>query len=277
MKKFITLGLMLSSLNAFSQSYLILNNGVTLTTDKAGYLYDFNHFRIPYKVSVNGGQFHVEDKKLSTVDTSGFLYEKGFKVDKIKGKGLNFLINDDNHLVTIDEKGFYYEYDKDAKIFKSAIAYGGNFFLVKPNSRKPQVDLYTVNSKGNYFKIDVAGLNPADIKTVGGTFFQTKNGVVYTVSKDGFVYSKPEIKVGAIVKAGGNYLIDSSNKLYTISEDGFLMLPVLPANIKVATVQKLGSNYMIDSEGRVFTVDNKGNMHERTIAHDLTNAKILSI
>lgn len=277
MKKIITLGLMLSSLNAFSQSYLILNNGVTLTTDKAGFVYDFNHFRIPYKVTINGGQFHVEDKKLSTVDTAGFLYEKDLKVEKVKGKGLNFLINDDNHLVTIDEKGFYYEYDKDDKIFKKAIAFGGNYFLVKENSRKPKVDLYTINSKGNYFKIDVAGLNPADIKTVGGTFFQTKNGVVYTVSKDGFVYAKPEVKVASIVKSGGNYLIDSTNKIFTVTDDGFLMLPVLPLNIKVTDIQKLGANYMIDSEGRIFVVDDKGNMHERTIAHDLTNAKILSL
>ena len=276
MKKIITLGLMLSSLSAFSQSYLILNNGVTLTTDKAGFLYDFNHFRIPYKVTVNGGQFHVEDKKLSTVDTAGFLYEKNFKVDRVKGKGLNFLINDDNHLVTVDEKGFFYEYDKDDKVFKKAIAFGGNFFLVK-EGRRSKVDLYTVNNKGNYFKIEVAGLDPADIQTVGGTFFQTKNGVVYTVSKDGFVYAKPEVKVASIVKSGGNYLIDSTNKIFTVTEDGFLMLPVLPLNIKVATVQKLGANYMIDSEGRIFVVDDKGNMHERTIAHDLSNAKILSL
>jgi hypothetical protein len=277
MKKIITVGLMLSSLNAFSQSYLILNNGVTLTLDKAGYVYDFGHFRIPYKVTVNGGLFHVEDKKLSTVDSAGFLYEKDMKIDKIKGKGLNFLIKDDSHLVTIDSKGFYYEYDKDDKIFKKATAFGGNFFLVKENSRKNIVDLYTVNDKGNYFKIEVAGLNPADITTVGGTFFQTKNGVVYTVSKDGFVYAKPEIKVGTIVKAGGNYLIDSTNKIYTVTEDGFLMLPILPANIKVSLVQKLGSNYMIDSEGQIFVVDEKGNMHERSVAHDLSNTKILSI
>lgn len=277
MKNFITLGLLLASFNAFSQSYLILNNGVTLTTDKAGFVYDFNHFRIPYKVTINGGQFHVEDKKLSTVDTSGFLYEKNFEVKKVKGKGLNFFVNDDNHLVTIDEKGFYYEYDKDDKIFKSAVAFGGNFFLVKPNSRKPNIDLYTVNTKGNYFKIDVPGLNPADIKTVGGTYFQTKSGVVYTVSKDGFVYAKPEVKVGSIVKAGGNFLIDSTNKIFTVTDDGFLILPVLPMNIKVMTVQKLGSNYMIDSEGRIFTVDAQGNMHERKTDHDLTDAKILSL
>lgn len=268
---------MLLSLNAYSQSYLILGNGVTLTTDNEGNIYDFNQFRAPYKVSINGGQFHVEDKKLSTVDLSGFLYEKDYKVDKIKGKGLNFFVKSDYRLVTIDSQGFYYDYGKDEKLFRKAINYGGNFFLIKPNSRKPQVDLYTVNDKGNYYKMDVEGLNPADIVRVGGRFFQTKDGVTYTVSREGYVYSKAEIPAEAIVKAGGNYFIDSMNRIYTVTDDGLLILPILPANLVVSDIQNLGSNYMIDSEGRIFTVDSKGNMSERTVNHDLINSKVLSL
>jgi hypothetical protein len=134
-----------------------------------------------------------------------------------------------------------------------------------------------VNEKGNYFKINVPGLNPFDIVTIGGTFFQTRNGTTYTVSKDGFVYSKNEQRVGAIKKSGGNFFIDDKGFLFTVSEEGFLMLPVLPANIKVSDIQKIGANYMIDSQGRVFTVDKVGNMAERTINHDLTSAKVLSI
>lgn len=278
MKKFLVAGMMLASMNVFSQSYLILNNGITLTTDNAGFVYDFGHFRVPYKVTLNGGQFLVENQKLSTVDTAGFLYEKSLKVEKVKAKGLNYFVNDDNKLITIDQKGFFYEYDKDAKsVFKKISGMGGNFFTVRPDDRKPIIDLYTVNNTGNYFKINVPGLNPADITTIGGTYFQTRAGVVHTVSKDGFVYAKPEVKVGAIKKLGGNFLIDSANMLFTVSEDGFLMLPVLPANIKVADIQKVGSNYMLDSEGRIFVVDKVGNLVERTINHDLRNAKILSL
>lgn len=276
MKKFLAVAATLLSMNSFAQSYLILNNGVTLTTDKAGFIYDFGHFRVPYKVTLAGGQFHVEDKKLSTVDTAGFLYEKTMKVDKaVKGKGLNYFINDDSKLVTVDTKGFFYELED--KAFKKAQAFGGNFFLVKPDDKKAIVDLYTVNEKGNYFKMNVAGLNPFDIVTLGGSFFQTRAGVTYTVSKDGFVYPKTELKVGAIKKAGGNFFVDDKGLLFTVSEEGFLMLPVLPANIKVADIQKVGANYMIDSEGRIFIVDKVGNMVERTINHDLRNAKILSI
>lgn len=273
MKKLIAAGLMLASMSTFAQSYLILNNGVTLTTDKAGFVYDFGHFHLPYKVNHAGGQFLIEDNKLLTVDVSGFLYEKGKKVEKVRAKGSNFVITDDNKIITIDSKGFFYEFED--KAMKKVTSFGGNFFLVKPDDKKLNVDLYTINDKGNYFKIAVEGLNPADITVMGGSFFQTKSGVVFTISKDGFVFSKKDQAVGTIVKSGGNFFIDSTGKLFTVSDAGFLMLPVLPANIKVADVQKLGANFMLDSEGRIFTVDATGAMFERTVNHDLRNTRIL--
>ena len=179
-------------------------------------------------------------------------------------------------MLTVDDKGFVYEYEEDDSIFKKAIAFGGNFFTVKPEKRKPDVDLYTISGNGNYFKLKVDGLNPSDIETFGGSFFQTKSGALYTISKAGFVFAKPEVKTGKVVKAGGNYFIDSNNFLYTISEEGLLVLPVLPANIKVSEVVKLGSNYMIDNRGRIFVVDKAGALYERTIDHELLNTKVLS-
>ena len=276
MKKILIISLIFSSLNAFSQSYLILNNGVTLTTDNKGFLYDFGHFHLPYKVNLNGGRFFVEDNNLLTVDSSGFLYNKLFKVGKVKVKGTHFIINEENELITIDSNGFYYVFDKDGKTFKKVIAYGGNFFVVKPDDKKQLLDIYAVNDKGNYFKVSVEGLNLADIIFLGGSFFQTKNGVIHTVSKDGFIFSKKDIKVGSIVKSGGNYFIDSDNTLFTVSEDGPLNMPVIPVNLKINKIIKTGSNYMIDSEGRIFTVDHSGQVLERTSVHDLSSVKIIS-
>ena len=274
MKNFLLAGAMLLSFNAFSQSYLVLNNGVTLTTDKSGFIYDFGNFILPYKVLANGGNFLIAEERLSTVDESGFFYTKSEKIKKIKAKGQNYFINDDNDLVTIDSKGFFYVIED--KAFKKANNFGGNFFTVKPEDKKPAVDLYTVNSNGNFFKLKVDNLNPADIAVFGGTYFQTKSGVTYTVNKEGFVFPKTDLKVKTIKKTGGNFFIDSDNLLYTVSEDGFLMLPVLPANIKVSEIAKLGANYMIDTQGRIFVVDKTGAMFERTIDHDLLNAKVLS-
>jgi hypothetical protein len=278
MKNILALGSLLFALNGFSQSYMVLGNGVTLTTDKDAFVYDFGHFILPYKITLTGGQFLAEEGKLISIDEKGFLYRKDEKVpSKIKGKGNNYLISDNGTLYTFDASGFFYKYDKDAATKKS-VGFGGNFFTTRPDDKKPLVELYTMNSKGNYFKMNVAGLDAAAISVMGGTYFQTNQGVVFTVTKDGFVYSKADMKVGAIRKTGGNYFIDANNAIYTVSSEGLLFLPVLPANLKLASISKLGQNYFLDQEGRLFVVDTAGNIQEREMkTHDLRDAKILSL
>lgn len=276
MKKLLLASLAVVSMNAFSQSYLVLNNGVTLTTDRAGYIYDFGQFVLPYKVTVNGGSFLVENNKLSTIDGNGYMYDKDEEVKKIKGKGLNYLLTDKSELITVASEGFSYKFDKDNEL-KKISNFGGNFFLVNSDAKKRLVDIYTVNEKGNYFKMNIPGLNPAEISLLGGTYFVARNNVVHTVSREGFIFAKPEITVGVIRKQGGNFFTDSSNKLFTISESGILANPMIPTTLIVSDIQKVGANYMLDSEGRLFIVDKDGNVAERTIAtHDLRSSKILS-
>ncbi len=276
MKNFIAFGLLLASLGASAQSYLVLNNGVLLTTDRAGYLYDFGHFVVPYEVKVNGGQFFVEKEQLMTIDDGGFKYDKDEKVSKIKGKGNNYLLNNDSQLLTVDAKGFYYKYDKD-DVFKRIQKFGGNFFTAKDEKKKNTL-LYTINSKGNYFNISLPELNPAEISILGGTYFMTARGVYFTIDKDGFVYPKSDVRVAAPKKIGGNFVIDVMNKLFTVSETGVLANPVMPINLNLNTIVKVGSNYMLDSDGKLFVVDNNGNVFERAVgSHDLRNVKVISL
>lgn len=276
MKNFIAFGLLLASLGASAQSYLVLNNGVLLTTDKAGFLYDFGHFVVPYEVKVNGGQFFVEKEQLSTIDEGGFRYEKDEKVSKIKGKGNNYLLNNDSELLTVDAKGFYYKFNSDG-VFKRIQKFGGNFFTAQ-DERKKNTLLYTINSKGNYFNISLPELNPADISVLGGTYFINNRGAVFTVDANGFVYPKADVKVAAPKKLGGNFLIDVTNKLFTVSETGILSNPVMPINLNLNNILKVGSNYMLDTDGRLFVVDKNGNVFERAVgSHDLRSVKVISL
>src|SRR6476620_6315753 len=115
MKKFLALGSLMLALNGYSQSYMILNNGVTLTTDKAAFVYDFGHFILPYKVTLTGGQFLAEEGKLVSIDEKGFLYRKDEKAPaKLRGKGNSYVISDTGTLYTFDAAGFFYKYDKEA-------------------------------------------------------------------------------------------------------------------------------------------------------------------
>lgn len=276
MKRLLSLAFLALALPSFGQSYLVLSNGVTLTTDKEGFLYDFSHFNLPGKISTRGGRFFVSEGKLSTIDNAGFLYDKDFKVNEVRGKGLNYFISDDNELITIDEKGYFYEF-KDSKLFKRAVAFGGNFFLAKAEEKRSvDLEIFIVNESGNYFKMNPEGLRPIDITVIGGTFFQTRSGMTYTVSKDGFIVPQLLLKVGTIVKSGGSFFIDSDNFLFTVSEGGELRLPVLPAELKVSEIVKVGANYFLDSEGRFYSVDQIGNVTAKKSGHDLRNAKILS-
>jgi hypothetical protein len=278
MKRFLAMSSLMLSLSAYSQSYLIMGNGVVLTTDNAGFAYDLGNFILPYKITLNGGQYFAEEGRLVTVDERGFLYRKEEKApNKIKGKGSNYFLTENGKLTTIDSAGFFYEYDKESA-FKKAVGFGGNFFTVKPEEKKLTVDLFTINRKGNYFKMNVPNLDAGTIVVMGGNYFQTSSGTIFTVTKEGLVFPKPEVKVGAVKKKGGNFFVDSNNSIFTISEDGFLLMPTVPASLQVASITKLGQNYFLDQEGRLFVIDSMGGINEREMkSHDLKDVKILSL
>jgi len=275
MKKLFVLAALSFSLNALAQSYMVLGSGVVLTVDKQGQVFDLNHFILPYKITLTGGQFFAEENRYITIDSKGFLYRKDEKLPKnILGQGLNYLMTTSGRLITIDESGFFYEYDKES-IFKKARSFGGNYFLVYTDEMKGVVDLYTINSRGNFFKINLPGLDPKNINAFGGRFFQTRDGSVSTISKDGFVFKK-DIKLTMITKAGGNFFIDSQNLIYTVADDGLLLLPSLPDGLDISRLTKIGNNFFIDVRGKLFTIDENGQIFEREVkAHDLKDVKIL--
>ena len=272
MKKFIFAILASVSMTAFSQSYFVLENGITLTVDPNGYVYDFGHYTPVNRVTVKGGQYLVEDTNvLVTVDDRGVLFRKYEMLPKqVIGKGLNYFIGDNGAFYAIDNLGFVILTQDDPKI-KTATKFGGNFFTTDTD------EIFTVTSAGQYSAVRVEGLKPSDIITFGGNYFMTNRGVLYTVSNDGKVFDKRSDRVGIIVKKGGNYFVDSTGILYTVSQDGSLKLPALPISLRVAAISKLGANYFMDGSGKLFTVDRDGNIFERWVDYDIKLTKIISL
>lgn len=98
------------------------------------------------------------------------------------------------------------------------------------------------------------------------------------MTREGFIFPKPEVSVGVIRQQGGNFFTDVSGKLFTVSEMGILSNPMIPVTLNVSDIQKVGANYMLDSQGRLFIVDKDGNVSEKALSnHDLRETKILSI
>lgn len=271
MKNVFFLALLALSFNAFSQSYFVLDNGITLSVDTQGYVYDFSHFTPVARVTVKGGQYLVEDSNvLVTVDEKGGLFRKYELLPKqVIGKGINYFIGDNGTIYTMDTMGYVTLTEDDARI-KSVNKFGGNFFASDDQ-------MYVVTTDGRYVEVVVEGLRPADIITFGGNYFMTNRGVLYTVTTDGKILSKKQDRVGIIVKKGGNYFVDTTGMIYTVGQDGSLKLPAMPVSLRIQAISKLGSTYFLDGAGKLFTVDKEGNIFERWINYDLKTTKIISL
>jgi len=273
MKKFFATALAVLSMNSFAQSYMVLDNGIVLTTTKTGDVNDLSNFALPRDVRISGGQFFVQHDKLVTVNNSG-LFTTDLTVRSFKGKGMNYII-DGSQLITISAEGFYTKLKDDA--FKKSDRFGGVFFTANNDEKKKTADLYTVGANGLYTKIMLDGFNAFDITLMGGNYFFVK-GVPYTVATTGFIYPKTDFNIPSVKMMGGNFFIDKENTLYTVAESGFLILPVvLPAELKISEITKVGANYMLDNENRLFTVDHQGNVQFKLVpGHDLKKVKLLS-
>lgn len=266
------------SMSAFSQSYLILDNGITITTDTSGFSYDFGHYTFPQKVIIKGGQYFVEEGGiLTTVDENGLLFRKYELIpSKIKGKGHNYFVS---------EEGFFYAFDKrgylkvtESELYMNATNFGGNYFTVASNPEKTEIDLYVVTSEGVVTKVEVPELDPKDIVSFGGSYFMSNRGIVYTVSSVGEIVPQEKLRVGLLAKKGFNFFTDSAGHLFTVSETGELNLPALPINLEIGIIDKVGGNYFIDQAGSLFVVNKKGQVYERLMFdHDFTSTKIISL
>jgi hypothetical protein len=278
MKKLLLALLATLSLNAFAQSYVVMDNGIVITTDTAGFGYDFGHYAFPQKITLKGGQYFVEEGGIiATIDENGLLYRKYELIpEKIKGKGMNYFISEEGFIYTIDKKGAVKV--TESELYKKAVNFGGNYFTVAIDAEKSLIDLYTISTDGVVAKAEVPSLKVKDIVSYGGNYFMNNRGIVFTVAATGAVTPKDDVRVGLLTKKGGNYFTDSSGFFFTVSDKGDLQMPGIPLSLKIGSILKMGSNYFIDQTGKFFVVDKNGMVYEKTLRdQDFKLAKIISL
>lgn len=278
MKKLFLAALATLSLNAFAESFVVMDNGIVVTTDASGFAYDFGHYAFPQKITLKGGRFFVEENKvIATVDENGLLFRKYEVIPTaILGKGINYFLSESGSLFTIDEKGVLTIAEHPE--LKDAMNFGGNYFLLPTDAEKKTAELYTVHRDGTHAKAVREPLKLGEIVAFGGTYFMNNRGIVTTISADGVVAPQPLMRVGVLVKRGGNYFVDSSNTIFTVAHDGTLKVPGIPVSLKTQNIVKLGSDYFLDLQGRFYTVDRDGNVWEREVKDiDFKHARVLSL
>lgn len=276
MKSFLLFALSVLSFHSYSQSFLIMDNGITITTDNHGGAYDFGHYAFPQKVTLKGGRFYVEDGNvLATVYDNGLLFKKYEVIpEDIKGKGNNYFISGEK-VYGIDNQGVL-KITEDSK-FKRARIFGGNFFISQPRPLFSELEFYMMDQSGAPVKIETGEMDLKEIIDVGGNYFMNRSGDLYTLSESGVIALKNEFRIGMLARKGSNFFIDSSNYLFTVDQNGELHMPAIPLDLDVSSILKTGSNYFIDMEGRFYVVDDNGNVVEKIMPdHDFRMAKIVS-
>lgn len=253
---------------AFSQSMIVLKTGAVISIDDQGMLNETAGFMLPYQIKNFGGRYIVDEKRrVNTLDKMGmmFLKEKKEKApNKIEFLANNFFLTKQGKMFTIDEFGILFENSRE-KDFKNVKFLGGNFLVTeKKVKRELEATIYVVDHLAKILEITVPGLYPELINVVGGQYFTTSQNVVYTVSTDGFAYSKKEMGAfrGNQFKKGGNYFFYLGS-LYTVSANGMLMSSGMASDF--GSIRHYGSNFFITTAGLLYTVSSSGTVRNAQV------------
>lgn len=268
MLKFLVILVFMAAANAYSQSMIVLNNGKVLTIDNSGTLQDLSNFTLNYEIELVGGRFFINgDRKVFTVDQSGFFYSKEAE-DKVarnvEYKGENYFISKTGKLFAVDAQGYLLEINRE-KEYKKLVHLGGNFFVSEFREGFKKVKaLFVITGAGTVLKVQVPGLDLEFINYAGGRYFTTTDGTLYTVSTDGYVYSKQTMGRinGWQMKRGGNYFVYKSN-LYSISDSGLLQSVGEAPN--PYEVSHWGTNFILTRKGNLTTFSDSGSVRTNKV------------
>lgn len=269
---------LLFAVTAEAQSYMVRANGVVLTLDEKGFVYDLNQFVLPYMITVKGGMFYVTDKRvITTVDENGFFYRldpKQYEAPrKVEHSGYNYFLEgngavwsfDRNGLPTVGERNWDY---------RKPLYVGGKFFVVEGKRREPG-RLVVINDRGQVNEVSVAELDPATIRESGANWFVDTKKRLFTINADGQVGQALGVgQMGNLSAKGGNFLVVDGS-LLTVTEDA--RVNNLGSASRYGTISKLGSNYFLTQEGKLFVVDMNGTVIERTGVVDLSNIALTTL
>lgn len=269
---------LLFAVTAQAQSYMVRANGVVLTLDEKGFVYDLNQFVLPYMITVKGGMFYVTDKRvITTIDEKGFFYRldpRQYEAPrKVEHSGHNYFLESNGAVWSFDRNGLPAVGERNWD-YRKPLHVGGKFFVVEGKRREPG-RLVVINDQGQVNEVSVAELDPATITESGTNWFVDAKKRLFTINADGQVGQALGVgPVERLTTKGGNFLVVDGN-LLTVTEDA--RVNNLGSFARFGTLSKLGRNYFLTQEGKLFVVDLSGAVIERTGVVDLSNIALTTL
>lgn len=237
--------------------------------------YYYEQMPVIGKISTLGSNFFfTEDGRFFTTSSTGFFTAKGLMPFKPAAAGATWFAKkttkgDNGEIVTIDQKGFFYEKGVTLPPTKSV---GGTFFITHSG------ELSTITAQGYlYEKVSCkqCNLKSANIQAGGNYFIITSQNlndqkVVSISAENGGTY-EPYLLEAPVTQLGGNYFITSKRtqsgvvkSLYGISKEGWIQKPLpLPKDIA-----QVGYSMVVFTDQTFLTIDSAGLTHAEAVKTD---------
>lgn len=275
MRTIFVAALLLSSLAAHAQSFLLQATGRLLTIDKQGFIYDLQLTVDPESIKEQGKNWFKTKDTLSTISATGLVTEKtGLVLPRsIKAHGGTWLIGNRSEFLVVAEDGMVYSYNEPLMRDVKVVSSGANWLVIRAKDKS--FHMVTIDTlHGRYYTTSSMAmaqgplrLNTGMIRHSGGNWFIDSNGVLFVVRNDGGILSKRELGIFVAVTAkGGNFFIDIRNRVQVILDNGYVALPYLP--MVFGSLVKTGAQVAWNTRGDFFTFAEAGAASEANAFSD---------
>ncbi len=115
------------------------------------------------------------------------------------------------------------------------------------------------------FDVEHLYLPENKLEEVKANYLVTREGEIYTVDANGFVYHKRYYELDSSIKHfGGNFFITRSGQIHIVRNDGVLIHYEEIEGVDLRRLEVVGGNFFITKDKRVFMIDFKGYYSEKT-------------
>jgi hypothetical protein len=214
----------------------------------------------PDKDGYGGVYFVTQNKReIVLIDSEGNIMPTLFQAPKLKMRGGNYFIDDQNRLTTFKALGnetpekinvpyrpIGMMYTIEGFTYPSAKIPGGNYFI-NEDPANPKVHTVQTISSVNGLPYAPEPL-PAPVVLAGGNYFITENNLLYTVDYQGLLSTKPEQLSARPTVLGYSYFIFADDTFRIVTADGVAhsqMVMVSPTNIEFNLKKTLSPSMII--------------------------------
>jgi hypothetical protein len=248
------------SITTHAQSHLLKLDGVLLSVDASGFIYDLGNRVDPAQVKARGKNWLAEKSgALITIDSAGLVNRRtDVRVPRtLRAHGGTWFLGERGELSVVTASGAVVTTQEPTLREGDIAPRGGNFFVWRPRRGGAPV-LYTFNSAtGESYHSDAEyvrrlGIDMSSFKGNGNNWLVDGRGILHVVTRIGAVMPRRDLGTFfGLSTRGGNYFVDATGATQVVMDNGSVHMPYLP--LDYSAIATAGDTFGWNTRGDFFT------------------------